>query len=101
MPIGIDILESVHLKMAGMLCAASMANRCDFMIEGNGLCCVNPANRVALLSINDIGITKMPFVMQAAIWSASQMAAVFLARILKIVAMFCSTYRLNKPNSRV
>ena len=39
--------------------------------------------------------------MQAAIWSASQMAAVFLARILKIVAILGSTYRLNKPNSRV
>ena len=61
MPIGIDILESVHLKMVGMLCAASMANRCDFMIEGNGLSCVNPVYRAVLLSINDIGITKMPF----------------------------------------
>ena len=39
--------------------------------------------------------------MQAAIWSASQMAAVFLARILKIVAIFGYTYRLNKPISRV
>lgn len=34
MPIGIDIPESVYLKMVGMLCAASMANRCDFMFEG-------------------------------------------------------------------